>query len=276
MANSTKDIPPRRKSKKPAGPMASSRPPKEPPRPKDRRPAKRRPGRSRGWIYGVAAVTAVALIVVLVVVLTSSGGHKKAAKRIDINYTLTDGTKVYGALGPEDVPLELGDALAQPNTGLTGRPVTGIQCSASEQTVYHHHVHVAIFVHGKPYSVPIGVGITPPAVVQETAKGPFAASSGATNGCFYWIHVHAQDGIVHMESPITKIFELGQFFGVWQQPLSANQIGPFTGPVTATVNGTPWTGNPSAIPMNSHDDIVLNLGTPVISPPPIVWTGTNL
>jgi len=134
-------------------------------------------------------------------------------------------------------------------------------------------VHVAIFINGKPYSIPLGVGIAPTVQVANTPQGQFAQSS---SNCFYWLHVHAQDGIVHIESPQPKTFELAQVFGIWHQPLSATQIGSFHGPVTATVNGKAWTGDPTQIPLNEHDQIVLNLGTPIITPPPISWTNTGL
>ncbi|MGH9115562.1 MAG: hypothetical protein ACRDWW_06985, partial [Acidimicrobiales bacterium] len=97
-----------------------------------------------------------------------------------------------------------------------------------------------------------------------------------SNTCLYWLHVHAQDGIVHIESPIAKTFELGQVFDIWHQALSSTQIGPYTGKVTATVNGTPWTGNPAQILLNEHTQIVLNLGGPAVTPPPISWSGTGL
>jgi hypothetical protein len=46
--------------------------------------------------------------------------------------------------------------------------------------------------------------------------------------------------------------------------------------VTATVDGKAWTGDPSQIPLNNHTQIVLNLGGPIVTPPPITWSGTGL
>lgn len=190
-----------------------------------------------------------------------------------INYTLADGTKVYGSLGPEGVPLELGPQLANPNTGLTGTTIDGIQCLAREQLVYHHHIHLAIFVNGKPFAVPLGTGMVAPVTVEQTTVGEFAEGS---QSCLYWLHVHATDGIVHIESPEARNFELGQFFDIWHVPLSATEIGANQGTVTATVNGQPWTEDPSAIPLTEHAQIVLNVGTPVVAPPAISWRGTQL
>ena len=42
--------------------------------------------------------------------------------------------------------------------------------------------------------------------------------------------------------------------------------------MTATVNGKPWTGDPAQIPLTEHTQIVLNLGGPIVTPPPINLT----
>jgi hypothetical protein len=214
-------------------------------------------------------LAAVVIAVVAIVVSSGSGGSSKSA----VNYTLPNGTKVYGGLGPEAIPLQVGPQLASPNNGLTSDPVDGIQCNTSEQLVYHHHIHVAVFVKGKPYSVPLGVGMVPPAQVEQSPKGDFATGSST---CLFWLHVHAQDGVVHIESPQPGNFELGQFFGVWHQPLSTNQVGPYTGAVTATLNGKVWPGDPRQIPLAEHAQVVLNVGGPVITPPPISWGASGL
>lgn len=260
----SQNVPPRKK----AG--AASRKPSRP----QNRPQRRRRGRSQGRFYGLLVGLVIVIAAAVVIVLITSGGSSSSVntKQPALNWSY-HGTKVYGALSEEGIPLQLGPQLADPNKGLTGAVVDGIQCNTSEQLVYHHHVHLAIFINGQPKAVPLGIGMVPPALVQNTSHGPFAEGS---NTCLYWIHVHATDGIVHLESPEARTFLLGQFFGIWQQPLSSNQIGPYTGPVTATVNGQPWTGDPNAIPLDEHNQIVLNLGTPVVTPPAIDWSGTNL
>ncbi len=267
------NVPPRRK------PGSSARSGKVPPRDgtssgpasgANRRPPRRPRRRSRTALYAAAgAIVAAVAVVVVLLVSTGSGGGSPSA----VNFKTPAGVKVYGGLGPENVPLQVGPPLAAANTGLTGAIVDGIQCNAGEQLAYHHHVHLAIFINGKPYSVPLGVGMVPTVQVTNTSAGQFA--DGSTN-CLYWLHVHAQDGIVHIESPQPKTFELAQVFGIWHQPLSATQIGSFQGPVTATVNGKPWLGDPAQIPLNEHDQIVLNLGTPHVTPPPISWANTGL
>jgi len=251
-------VPPRRKG----GTTAPGRP--VPPK---KRPPRRRGGRPRRVTVGIPLAVVVIVVVVAAIVLLGGGGPKQSAVGYSVN-----GAKVYGALGPEGIPLEVGPPLAAANTGLTGRPIDAVQCGSTEVTTVHYHVHLAIFVDGQPRSVPLGVGMVPPALVQQTKAGPFAQGS---NKCLYWLHVHAADGIIHVEAPASN-FVLGQFFGVWGQPLSTSQVGPAKGPVHATVNGKPYDGDPIEIPMRSHEQIVLNVGAPVVTPPPISFAGSGL
>jgi hypothetical protein len=269
---STTKVPPRGKGG--AGqPSARPVPPRPPRKPNDRR----RGGRSQRRFYGllIGAVIAVAALIIIVVVATGGGSSSvtTGSKQPAVNYTTATGVKVYGGLGPENVPLQVGTPLAAANTGLTGAPIDGVQCNTTEQLTYHHHAHLVIFINGKTRPVPLGVGMVPPAIVEQTANGDWATGSQT---CLYWLHVHAQDGIVHIESPSPKNFLLGQFFGVWHQALSSTQIGPYSGHVTATVNGQPWAGDPSEIPLTEHAQIVLNLGGPAVTPPPIDWGATQL
>ena len=265
MAEQQSKVPPRKEAaaarNRPGGPARN-------------RPTKRgKRGFPRKYLYGGAALIIIAVIVVAIV--ASTGGSSKSVDHHSaaINYSLPNGTKVYGALGPENVPIEVGPQLASPNAGLTGATIDGIQCGSTEQVAYHHHVHVALFVDGKPYSVPLGVGFVPPAQVTQSSQGPFAEASPT---CLYWLHVHAQDGIVHIESPEARTFELGQVMDIWHVTLSPTQLGTYTGKVTATVNGVPWSGDPRQIPLDEHAQIVINVGGPVVNPPAISWSGTGL
>ena len=69
--------------------------------------------------------------------------------------------------------------------------------------------------------------------------------------CIYWLHTHAPDGIIHVESPTQRIYTLGNFFDEWRQPLTATRRSAgATGTVTATVNGKPWTKSVRLIPLD--------------------------
>lgn len=176
-----------------------------------------------------------------------------------------------GPVGPEGVPLEEGSLLAPVTTSATGQPVDGVGCDASGQITYHVHTHLAVYVGGVLRPVPAGVGIVEP-VTQQTPDGPFDEATT----CTYWLHVHAQDGIIHVESPTAGTYTLGQFFAIWRQPLSATRVGPARGPVTAFVDGHRFGGNPATIHLGSREDVQLDVGTPVVSPKQVDWARTRL
>lgn len=140
-------------------------------------------------------------------------------------------------------------------SGGHGQPVDGIPCEA-EMVQVHVHSHLALFVNGKQVQIPATIGMTPT----------------PTGGCLYWLHTHGPDGIIHVEagtaeSPNGGHYTLGNFFDIWGQPLNRNQVGPFKGAVTAFVNGAPYDGDLNAIPLRSHQQIVLEVGQPVLPPP---------
>jgi hypothetical protein len=164
-----------------------------------------------------------------------------------------------GAIGPERVPIAVGSTLAPPDT--TGRPTDGISCSTGEQVAYHVHAHLTVFVRGVAKEVPAAIGIANPQA-QNTPQGPFIGSGS----CFYWLHTHAADGIIHVESPVRATYSLGQFFDIWGEPLSTNKVGPATGTVTAFYDGQRWTGNPREIPLIAHAQIQLDVGSPIVAP----------
>jgi hypothetical protein len=174
-----------------------------------------------------------------------------------------------GPQGPEGIPAESGPTLAPPASPLPNTSVDGITCGATEQLAFHVHSRLTVFVNGQQEKVPAGVGIYHPQS-EQTQRGPFVASGA----CFSWLHTHASDGIIHIESPIQRSFTLGNFFDVWAQPLSKTQVGPARGHVTAFLNGKVWTGNPRSIPLGSHQQIQLVVGKPIIGPEKISnWQG---
>src|ERR1051326_4992767 len=131
-------------------------------------------------------------------------------------------------------------------------PVDGIQCGVTEQLAYHIHVHLAIYDNGQAEQVPYGIGIESPQPPDDP-DNPYI-SSGA---CFYWLHTHDDTGIIHIESPKQKTYDLGNFFDVWGQPLGGYQAGDHHGLVIAYVNGEQYTGDPRQIPLTAHEVIQL-------------------
>ena len=140
-----------------------------------------------------------------------------------------------------------------------GQPVDGIRCDQMEGSLMHIHQHLRILDHGKPVAIPDDIGR--PMIGQ----------------CFYWIHTHTPDGLIHVESPAFRTFTLGNFFDVWGQPLSATRLADAhfkKGDLRTYVNGHVFSGNPRAIELNQHTDIVLEGGAPYASPTPFTdWQG---
>jgi hypothetical protein len=160
------------------------------------------------------------------------------------------------------VPVPPGPPLAVAGSPAAGSSIDGISCAPLEQLVYHIHVHLTIFVTGTQRQVPYGVGIAPPLQIHSTPNGPFVAGGA----CFSWLHTHAADGIIHVESPVQRTYTLGQFFDVWKQPLGRRQLGSATGRITAFLDGRHYLGNPRNMPLLAHAQIQLDVGRPLVAP----------
>lgn len=233
-------------------------------------------------LYGVGSATiAVAAVIVVVVVLggsgsgpagTSSGPAPKVSTVPATNVSDLHPAPSSGPLGPEGIPIPQAPQLASNASIATGQEVDGIQCNAGEKLAYHVHTHLTVFVNGSQRQIPYGIGIVPPRQLERTSSGPFVAGGS----CFYWLHTHANDGIIHIESPTFKTYSLGQFFAIWRQPLGSDQVGPAKGKVTAFFNGKLYKGNPQNIPLGSHYQVQLDVGTPVIAPEKVSFAGTGL
>ena len=231
--------------------------------------------RRRNWLTGIgAAVLVIIAAVAITLAVTSNSGSPASATggtpKLRLASLSTLGTlkplPSPGPAGPEGVPVPAAPALASTATAATGKTVDGVSCDASEQVVYHIHAHLTVFVNGAARQVPAAIGI-PGAQAQNTPTGPFVASGS----CFYWLHTHAADGIIHIESPVQRTYTLGDFFDIWGQPLSTTQVGPAHGPVTALFNGRVYQGNPRDIPLEKHAQIQLEVGKPLISPASITF-----
>ena len=216
------------------------------------RPAPRKRPQTRGrrrlttmWVLlGVVAVVLAGVVTTIVVV---GGGSSSSSS------------------GQSQAP----SLLAPVDTSATGQPVDGIRCETMEQAVSHIHAHLAVYALGQQKLIPAGIGIAPPRQSQTQADGTPYVAGGS---CFYWLHSHTQDGIIHIESPTQQTFTLGQYFDIWRQPLGPAQVGPVQGVVTAYVNGQRYSGDPRDIPLTPHAVIQLDVGTDT-APHPYTFPG---
>jgi hypothetical protein len=129
--------------------------------------------------------------------------------------------------------------------------IDGIPCESSEHTegtAKHIHMHLDIYLKGAAVNLPANGGIS------------------QTDQCLYWIHTHDNAGVIHIEAPAraaSRQFTLGEAFDVWGFKLDSQHVAtlqvPKDGSLVAFINGKPYTGNPRAIPLNSQDEIVLEI-----------------
>jgi hypothetical protein len=253
-------------------------------RAEERRRAEQRKKQMRVGLWGLGGLAVIALVVVLILVVTggSSNNVPPSAKDPHVALQAIPASMKSswiqppaGTPGPETEAIPSGPKLATLINAATGQTVDGVSCQAGEQTVVHVHTHLTIFVNGKQQVIPYGIGI-PGFQAVDISGQPFVE----TGSCFYWLHVHADDGIIHIESPSTSdTFTLGQFFQEWGVPLSSTQVGPATGKVTVffTSPGKKagiYTGNPNDLPLGDHYQIQLDVGTPIVAPVQVTnWGG---
>ena len=250
-------------AKKPRVPRPPVQAPKQ--RPSKRSYSRIVPGRWPAWAWlalGIAAAAAAAVIVVL-----STGSSKPLPLEPVDRLGSLQAAPAPGPTGPESVPIPRAKPLAAAGWLTLGQTVDGINCQPLEQLSYHIHSHLTLFVDGSARAIPYGIGIAPPRNGLTTPQG-FFVTGGA---CFAWLHTHASDGIIHIESPTPKTYTLGDFFDIWHQPLGPSRVGPAKGHVTAFFDGKVYDGNPRTIPLRKHSQIQLDVGRPLIAPETITF-----
>lgn len=138
------------------------------------------------------------------------------------------------------------------STGAQGLPVDGIS-PGLENLTYHIHAHLSLFNYGDQVAIPQSIGII---------------NSGAS---FYTLHTHESSGIIHVEAPAPGTYTLGQFFDIWGQPLTSANVAGLMGTVTIYINGNLYTGDLASIPLTAHEQITLEVGTPLVTPPTYIF-----
>jgi hypothetical protein len=138
-------------------------------------------------------------------------------------------------------------------------PIDGIRCDREEGAVEHIHINLQLFDRGRSVAVPADIGIP-----QGSA-------------CLYWIHTHTGDGFIHIESPVKRSFDLGEFFDIWGPDLSWTKAASLSAPhghrLSIWVNGKPWHGSdPRAIVFADHEAIVIQNGPPFAKPVNPDWS----
>jgi hypothetical protein len=153
------------------------------------------------------------------------------------------------------VPIGAGSLYHPPPRGslVAGRRRVGsLGCSSS--TTSRFGTHLELFGRGLVTIVPAGIGIAPPL----RADGPFIIAGA----CSYAARTREPTGVIEIAGGARVT--LGDFFALWAQPLGPRRLAGFRAigaeRVRAWVNGLAWRGDPRAIPLRPHDEIVLELG----------------
>ena len=163
-------------------------------------------------------------------------------------------------IGKPLIPLPKGKKLPDTSIGGQGQPIDGITCGGMEYNTLHVHTPLSLVYRGTQVQVPRLLG----------------AAQVGPQGCLYWIHTHFPDGIIHVESPVlappgSAGFDLGMLFDIWGQPLTRDDVAGLKGPVLAYVNGSRYDGDLRMIRLGSHQQVVLEIGTPTVTPPNYIF-----
>jgi hypothetical protein len=212
-------------------------PPRKVQAPQRRTDAKRpRTPEDRRFLFmsiGFAASGVIAVVVAALFLFVFSGTNEAALE------VPTEGSLAGLQKGP-----------APWNTGLDTLPdrlaPLGLHALTNEGEVVHIHQHLDIYVNGRKVRVPSQIGIY---------DGQFLTE----------LHTHDATGIMHVESPTKRTFDLAQFFGVWGVRLTPSCVGGYCKELTPWriyVNGKPYTGDPRTLALKPHQEIAVVIGTP--------------
>lgn len=140
--------------------------------------------------------------------------------------------------------------------GGRGSTIGGVTCLITED--YHVHAHLSIIRNGQLLAIPPHIGLT---------------------GCAYELHTHDKSGIIHVETAAYHRLTLGQFFAVWGQTLSSNNVAGIVGmPMNVFINDggnlTHYKGDVAEIELTKYREITIVLGDNIKQIPSFKWDPT--
>ncbi|MBA2347031.1 MAG: hypothetical protein H0V81_01940, partial [Solirubrobacterales bacterium] len=131
-----------------------------------------------------------------------------------------------------------------------GAPVAGLPCGPTEAARFG--VHLELFAAGRVIVVPAGIG-----VADGQQDGAFVRGGR----CRHALSTTEPTGVVEVVHGTRAT--LGDLFALWGEPLTPRRIASFRGPVRAYVDGEVVEGDPAAIRLRHHTQIVLAIGPAV-------------
>ena len=154
---------------------------------------------------------------------------------------------------PVPTPIGVTPAYRLPAAGAAvraGRPIGTLACAHTGTARFR--VHLELFANRLVLLVPAGIGVAPP------LRRDHAYVLGGR--CSYPLRTREPTGVVEVAA--SRPLRLGDLFRVWGQPLGPRRLAGFRSaqPVPAFANGRRVGGDPRAIPLRRHDEIVLEIG----------------
>lgn len=139
---------------------------------------------------------------------------------------------------------------AAPPAVLAGHPIGDLRCEIGRERRFG--VHLELFVRRQVVIVPGAIGVAKPFSLRFARVVP--------RSCTYPVRTLDPTGVIEVRRGGHAT--LGDFFRLWGQQLGRYRIAGFRTrtPVLAFVGGKRWWGDPGAIPLTRHAQIVLELG----------------
>jgi hypothetical protein len=156
------------------------------------------------------------------------------------------------------VPVGAGQSFRPPplsEAARAARPVAGLRCGAPGR--HRFGAHLELFARRRVVVVPAGIGIAPP----HRRDGAYVDGGR----CHFPLRTREPTGVIEIAAGTRA--SLGDLLDLWGQPLSRHRLAGFSGDVRAAVGGRAWRGEPRAIPLAPHSQIVLQVG-PRVAPHP--------
>lgn len=79
-----------------------------------------------------------------------------------------------------------------------------LTCTTDMATQFHIHPNLEIIINGQKQEIPANIGVRPT--------------------CMNSLHTHDNSGVIHVESPEKRDFNLSDFFAVWNKTYNKDQI----------------------------------------------------
>lgn len=133
-------------------------------------------------------------------------------------------------VGPRYQPSALNATVA------AGGPIGSLRCGPQGR---EFAVHVELFAKRRVIVIPKGIGVS-------------------RTGCRYPLHTSTPTGVVHVDA--TRPHRLRDLFAVWGRRLGKSRLLSFRGRVLVFVNGRRFRGEPGAVLLTKHRQIVLEVG----------------